>query len=149
MAAEKTVRREGEQASVETETELQDVEPGSLVDIILCATSASYSCNSDGRAAQSTASQSVSSPHPFTSPEPAPKSAEATAAPTLPGEAAQPTVGLQAGSPPVARLKRALSEFVIDGIETTIPLFNELIRQPDIANGMYDIHWLERFLGKP
>ncbi|MEO1206801.1 MAG: acetyl-CoA carboxylase biotin carboxylase subunit [Pseudomonadota bacterium] len=47
------------------------------------------------------------------------------------------------------RLKRALSEFVIDGIETTIPLFNELIRQPDIANGMYDIHWLEKFLGKP
>jgi acetyl-CoA carboxylase, biotin carboxylase subunit len=47
------------------------------------------------------------------------------------------------------RLKRALSEFVIDGIETTIPLFNELIRQPDIANGMYDIHWLEKFLSKP
>ncbi len=47
------------------------------------------------------------------------------------------------------RLKRALSEFVIDGIETTIPLFNELIRQPDIANGMYDIHWLENFLSKP
>ncbi|CFW97481.1 acetyl-CoA carboxylase, biotin carboxylase subunit [Candidatus Filomicrobium marinum] len=47
------------------------------------------------------------------------------------------------------RLKRALSEFVIDGIETTIPLFNELIRQPDIANGLYDIHWLEKFLGKP
>jgi len=46
------------------------------------------------------------------------------------------------------RLKRALSEFVIDGIETTIPLFNELIRQPDIANGLYDIHWLEKFLGK-
>ncbi|MBU2581863.1 MAG: acetyl-CoA carboxylase biotin carboxylase subunit [Alphaproteobacteria bacterium] len=47
------------------------------------------------------------------------------------------------------RLKRALSEFVIDGIETTIPLFNELIRQPDIANGLYDIHWLENFLSKP
>ena len=47
------------------------------------------------------------------------------------------------------RLKRALSEFVIDGIETTIPLFNELIRQPDIANGMYDIHWLENFLSSP
>jgi acetyl-CoA carboxylase biotin carboxylase subunit len=47
------------------------------------------------------------------------------------------------------RLKRALSEFVIDGIETTIPLFNELIRQPDIANGVYDIHWLEKFLTKP
>jgi acetyl-CoA carboxylase biotin carboxylase subunit len=47
------------------------------------------------------------------------------------------------------RLRRALSEFVIDGIETTIPLFNDLIRQPDIANGIYDIHWLEKYLGKP
>ncbi len=47
------------------------------------------------------------------------------------------------------RLRRCLSEFVIDGIETTIPLFTELVRQPDIVNGMYDIHWLERFLGKP
>ena len=46
------------------------------------------------------------------------------------------------------RLRRCLSEFVIDGIETTIPLFTELVRQPDIVNGMYDIHWLERFLGK-
>jgi acetyl-CoA carboxylase biotin carboxylase subunit len=45
------------------------------------------------------------------------------------------------------RLKRCLSEFVIDGIETTIPLFTELVRHPDIANGMYDIHWLERHLG--
>jgi acetyl-CoA carboxylase biotin carboxylase subunit len=47
------------------------------------------------------------------------------------------------------RLRRCLSEFVIDGIETTIPLFGELVRQPDIVNGMYDIHWLERFLGRP
>ena len=46
------------------------------------------------------------------------------------------------------RLRRALSEFVIDGIETTIPLFNELVRQPDITNGLYDIHWLEKYLGK-
>ena len=47
------------------------------------------------------------------------------------------------------RLKRCLSEFVIDGIETTIPLFTELVQQPDIANGLYDIHWLEGFLQKP
>jgi len=47
------------------------------------------------------------------------------------------------------RLKRCLSEFVIDGIETTIPLFADLLKQPDIANGLYDIHWLERFLQKP
>ncbi len=46
------------------------------------------------------------------------------------------------------RLRRCLSEFVIDGIETTTPLFSELVRQPDIVNGIYDIHWLERFLGK-
>jgi acetyl-CoA carboxylase, biotin carboxylase subunit len=47
------------------------------------------------------------------------------------------------------RLKRCLSEFVIDGIETTIPLFTELVQIPDIANGLYDIHWLESFLQKP
>jgi acetyl-CoA carboxylase, biotin carboxylase subunit len=46
------------------------------------------------------------------------------------------------------RMKRALGEFVIDGIETTIPLFNDLIKQPDIQNGMYDIHWLEKYLAK-
>ncbi len=44
------------------------------------------------------------------------------------------------------RLRRALSEFVIDGIDTTIPLFSELLQEPDIANGQYDIHWLEKFL---
>jgi acetyl-CoA carboxylase biotin carboxylase subunit len=47
------------------------------------------------------------------------------------------------------RLKRCLSEFVIDGIQTTIPLFADLVQQPDIANGLYDIHWLEKFLQKP
>jgi acetyl-CoA carboxylase, biotin carboxylase subunit len=46
------------------------------------------------------------------------------------------------------RLRRCLSEFVIDGIETTIPLFTELVRHPDIANGVYDIHWLERYLNQ-
>ena len=33
------------------------------------------------------------------------------------------------------RLRRALSEFVIDGIETTIPLFQDLVKDPDIADG--------------
>ncbi|PCJ83100.1 MAG: hypothetical protein COA52_19410, partial [Hyphomicrobiales bacterium] len=37
-------------------------------------------------------------------------------------------------------------EFVVDGIKTTIPLFEELVDNPDIANGMYDIHWLEKHL---
>ncbi len=46
------------------------------------------------------------------------------------------------------RLKRALGEFVVDGIETTIPLFNALLAEPDIANGIYDIHWLEQHLAQ-
>jgi len=46
------------------------------------------------------------------------------------------------------RLKRALGEFVVDGIETTIPLFNSLISEPDIVDGNYDIHWLETHLAK-
>jgi len=46
------------------------------------------------------------------------------------------------------RLKRALGEFVVDGIETTIPLFNALISEPDIVDGNYDIHWLEAHLAK-
>jgi acetyl-CoA carboxylase biotin carboxylase subunit len=44
------------------------------------------------------------------------------------------------------RLRRALDEFVVDGIETTLPLFRTLVRNPDIQNGQYDIHWLENFL---
>jgi acetyl-CoA carboxylase biotin carboxylase subunit len=46
------------------------------------------------------------------------------------------------------RLKRALGEFVVDGIETTIPLFTLLISEPDIVDGSYDIHWLENHLAK-
>jgi acetyl-CoA carboxylase biotin carboxylase subunit len=46
------------------------------------------------------------------------------------------------------RLKRTLGEFVVDGIETTIPLFISLISEPDIVNGSYDIHWLENYLKK-
>jgi len=44
------------------------------------------------------------------------------------------------------RLRRALDEYVIDGIKTTIPLFVDLLGNPDIANGDYDIHWLEKYL---
>ncbi|MEX3008822.1 acetyl-CoA carboxylase biotin carboxylase subunit [Hoeflea sp. TYP-13] len=44
------------------------------------------------------------------------------------------------------RLRRALGEFVIDGINTTIPLFMDLLENQDIANGDYDIHWLEKYL---
>jgi acetyl-CoA carboxylase biotin carboxylase subunit len=46
------------------------------------------------------------------------------------------------------RLKRALDEFVIDGIETTIPLFQKLVREKEIIDGDYHIHWLEEFLAK-
>ncbi len=46
------------------------------------------------------------------------------------------------------RLRRALDEFVIDGIETTLPLFRTLVRNPDIQNGDYNIHWLEHFLAE-
>jgi acetyl-CoA carboxylase biotin carboxylase subunit len=44
------------------------------------------------------------------------------------------------------RLRRALDEFVVEGIETTLPLFRELVRNADVQNGQYDIHWLEAFL---
>jgi acetyl-CoA carboxylase biotin carboxylase subunit len=45
------------------------------------------------------------------------------------------------------RLRRGLGEFVIDGIETTIPLHQRLITETDFINGDYDIHWLENLLG--
>ena len=44
------------------------------------------------------------------------------------------------------RLRRSLTEFVIDGIKTTIPLHQELIMNDDFINGAYDIHWLESYL---
>ena len=44
------------------------------------------------------------------------------------------------------RLSRALDEFVIDGVETTLPLFAELLKNEDIIKANYDIHWLEHFL---
>ena len=45
------------------------------------------------------------------------------------------------------RLRRALEEYVIGGIKTTIPLHMRLISDPDFLNGNYDIHWLEGWLG--
>jgi acetyl-CoA carboxylase biotin carboxylase subunit len=44
------------------------------------------------------------------------------------------------------RLRRALEEFVITGIQTTIPLHQELVAQQDFINGDYDIRWLEAFV---
>jgi acetyl-CoA carboxylase biotin carboxylase subunit len=46
------------------------------------------------------------------------------------------------------RLNRALDEFVVDGIETTLPLFRALARETDIIDGDYHIHWLEEFLAR-
>jgi acetyl-CoA carboxylase biotin carboxylase subunit len=46
------------------------------------------------------------------------------------------------------RLKRALDEVVVDGIETTLPLFRALLGEKEIIDGNYHIHWLEQFLAK-
>ena len=46
------------------------------------------------------------------------------------------------------RLRRTLEEYVIGGIETTIPLHQRLIEDADFRRGIYDIHWLERFLAR-
>ena len=44
------------------------------------------------------------------------------------------------------RLRRALEEYVVGGVETTIPLHQKLIAEPDFLNGDYDIHWLEKWI---
>ncbi|MFZ1813028.1 MAG: acetyl-CoA carboxylase biotin carboxylase subunit [Rhizobiaceae bacterium] len=44
------------------------------------------------------------------------------------------------------RLRRALDEYVVDGINTTLPLFRDLVSNPDMQDGNYDIHWLEHYL---
>ncbi len=46
----------------------------------------------------------------------------------------------------LARLHRALGELIIDGVENTVPLFHALLAEPDIQNGEYTIHWLEKWL---
>jgi acetyl-CoA carboxylase biotin carboxylase subunit len=46
----------------------------------------------------------------------------------------------------IARMRRSLAEMVVGGIETTIPLFQDLLTDPDIIAGRYDIHWLERWI---
>ncbi|MGQ0676551.1 MAG: acetyl-CoA carboxylase biotin carboxylase subunit [Rhodospirillales bacterium] len=44
------------------------------------------------------------------------------------------------------RVRRALGEFVIGGIETTIPLHREIVSAPAFIDGAIDIHWLERYV---
>ncbi len=46
------------------------------------------------------------------------------------------------------RLKRALDELIVDGIDTTVPLFHALLEEPDIQRGSYNIHWLEKWLAE-
>ena len=46
----------------------------------------------------------------------------------------------------LARLNRALGELIVDGIDTTVPLFHALLQEPDVLTGEYNIHWLEHWL---
>ena len=46
----------------------------------------------------------------------------------------------------LARLSRALGELIVDGVDTTVPLFRALLAEPDIQKGDYSIHWLEKWL---
>ena len=46
----------------------------------------------------------------------------------------------------LARLQRALGELIVDGVDTTVPLFHQLLAEPDIQSGTYSIHWLEKWL---
>ena len=47
------------------------------------------------------------------------------------------------------RLRRALEEYVIGGINTTLDLHRRLVSDPEFADGAYDIHWLESFASRP
>ena len=44
----------------------------------------------------------------------------------------------------IARLKRALDEFVIDGVKTTVDLHKKILRNQDFINSMYDVNWLSK-----
>ncbi|ETX27344.1 acetyl-CoA carboxylase biotin carboxylase subunit [Roseivivax isoporae] len=48
----------------------------------------------------------------------------------------------------LARMNRALGELIVDGVDTTIPLFRALLEEPDIRAGAYNIHWLEHWLSR-
>jgi acetyl-CoA carboxylase biotin carboxylase subunit len=49
----------------------------------------------------------------------------------------------------IARMKRALREYVISGIKTTIPLHQRILENPEFCAGEYTIHWLEKFVSSP
>ena len=46
----------------------------------------------------------------------------------------------------LSRLDRALGELIVDGVDTTLPLFSALLQEKDILTGNYSIHWLEKWL---
>ncbi len=48
----------------------------------------------------------------------------------------------------LARLNRALGELIIDGVDSSVPLFRALLEEPDVLKGDYTIHWLEHFLAQ-
>ncbi len=48
----------------------------------------------------------------------------------------------------LARLDRSLAELIVDGVDTTVPLFDALLQEQDILDGNYNIHWLENWLAK-
>ncbi|MDE0113360.1 MAG: acetyl-CoA carboxylase biotin carboxylase subunit, partial [Albidovulum sp.] len=48
----------------------------------------------------------------------------------------------------IARMRRALGELIVDGLDTTAPLFEQVLQEQDFADGNYDIHWLENWLKK-
>jgi len=48
----------------------------------------------------------------------------------------------------LARLSRALGELIIDGIDTTVPLFHALLKTPEVQSGDYTIQWLEGWLAE-
>jgi acetyl-CoA carboxylase biotin carboxylase subunit len=48
----------------------------------------------------------------------------------------------------LARLKRALSELIVDGVDTTVPLFHALLEEKAVLTGDYTIHWLEGWLAE-
>ena len=46
----------------------------------------------------------------------------------------------------LARLERALGEFVVEGIKTTIPFYLNIIKEKEFLDGTYDIHWVEEHM---
>ncbi|MAQ84788.1 MAG: acetyl-CoA carboxylase biotin carboxylase subunit [Maritimibacter sp.] len=48
----------------------------------------------------------------------------------------------------LARLHRALGELIVDGVDTTVPLFHALLEDPAVQTGDYSIHWLEKWLAE-